>query len=183
MTPNDKDSQTYNTKVLTFRSGSIKEFLLWKKDLEKFLIGQNVLSASSKHTMTRCLLNGDVLAAFNRHASTQTQVYDAKYTLCVQALANHVFPKNALAVQRQWFHRYLHKRIEDSMREFVARINEINGMMGEFPPDFDETQMISETEMKDLLEFTVPTSWRVKMVEHAFHPIEYDIPDIVEFCE
>jgi hypothetical protein len=133
--------------------------------------------------MTRCLLDGDALAAFNRHASTQTQVNDAKYTLCVQALANHVFPKNALAVQRQWFHRYLHKRIEDSMHEFVAWINEINGMMGEFPPDFYKMQMISKTEMKDLLEFAVPTSWRVKMVEHAFHPIEHDLPDIVEFCE
>jgi hypothetical protein len=69
------------------------------------------------------------------------------------------------------------------MRGFVARINEINEMMVEFPSNFDETQMISEPEMKDLLEFAVPTSWRVKMVEHALHPIEHDIPNIAELCE
>jgi hypothetical protein len=181
--PSNKDSQTYDTKVLTYRSGSVEEFLLWKKDLEKVLVGQNVTSAPGKYTMTRRLLDGDALAAFNKAATKSTQESNENYTLCMKTLAIHVFPKNALATQRQWFHRYLHKRIEDTMREFVARINEINENMVEFPPNFDDTQMISEPEMKDLLEFAVPTSWRVKMVEHAFRPIEHDIPDIVEFCE
>jgi hypothetical protein len=69
------------------------------------------------------------------------------------------------------------------MREFVARINEINAMMQEFPPGFTLEQRISDSEMKDLLEFAIPISWRVKMAEHAFIPIEHKVPDIVDFCE
>jgi hypothetical protein len=69
------------------------------------------------------------------------------------------------------------------MREFVARINEINAMMEEFPPGFNKEQQISNSEMKDLLEFAIPISWRVKMAEHAFRPIEHEVSDIVEFCE
>jgi hypothetical protein len=101
----------------------------------------------------------------------------------MQALLIHVFPNNALTIQRQWFHRYLHKRIDNSMREFAARINEINAMMEEFPPEFKKEQQISDSEMKDLLEFAIPVSWRVKMAEHAFRPIEHSVPDIVDFCE
>ena len=181
--PSDKDSQTYDLKVLTFKSGSVEEFLLWKKDLYKVLTGQNVQSATGKFAMTRRLLEGDALAAFNAEATTQSQETDANYTKCMHKLATYVFPKNALTIQRQWFHRYLHKPTEIKMREFVARINEINAYLDEYPPAFDKQQMITESEMKDLLEFAIPIIWRVKMAEHAFRPIDHDIVDIVEFCE
>jgi len=49
--PSNKDSQTYDTKVLTYHSGSVEEFLLWKKDLEKVLVGQNVTSAPGKYSI------------------------------------------------------------------------------------------------------------------------------------
>jgi hypothetical protein len=55
--------------------------------------------------------------------------------------------------------------------------------MGEFPPAFDKQQMIIELEMKDLLEFSIPIAWRVKMAEHAFQQFDHNIADIVEFCE
>jgi hypothetical protein len=56
-------------------------------------------------------------------------------------------------------------------------------MMEHLPPAFNKQQMISDLEMKDLLEFAIPTIWCMKMAKHAFRPIEHDIPDIVEFCE
>jgi hypothetical protein len=49
----NKDSQTYDMKVLTFHSGRVKDFLLWKKDLNKVLVGQNVQSAQDKYAVTR----------------------------------------------------------------------------------------------------------------------------------
>jgi hypothetical protein len=55
--------------------------------------------------------------------------------------------------------------------------------MEEFPPAFNLQQVINKSEMRDLLEFAIPLAWRVKMVEHAFHPIDHDLADIIEFCE
>jgi hypothetical protein len=84
--PNDKDSQQYDIKVLTYHTGTVKEFLLWKKDLNKVLVGQNVLSAPGKFAMTRrLLLDGDALAAFNTKAETLSQETEANYTLCMHA--------------------------------------------------------------------------------------------------
>ena len=37
--------------------------------------------------------------------------------------------------------------------------------------------------MKDLLEFSIPWAWRIKMVKQAFRPLEHSIADIVDFCE
>ena len=116
--PHDKDSQTYDMKVLTFHLGRVEDFLLWKKDLNKVLVGQNVQSAQDKYAMTRRLLDGDALAAFNTKALTYPQETEANYIQSMHALAIHVFPKNALTIQRQWFHRYLHKRVDHSMHEF-----------------------------------------------------------------
>ena len=50
--PHDKDSQTYDMKVLTFHTGRVEDFLLWKKDLNKVLVGKYVHSAQDKHPMT-----------------------------------------------------------------------------------------------------------------------------------
>jgi hypothetical protein len=58
--------------------------------------------------------------AFNTEATQQGQETDDNYIKCMHSLSIHVFPKNALMIQRQWFHRYLHKKIEDTMCEFVT---------------------------------------------------------------
>jgi hypothetical protein len=101
----------------------------------------------------------------------------------MQTLATYMFPKNTLTIQRQWFHRYLHKPVDTKMREFVAHINEINAYLEDFPLAFNKQQVSTDSEMKDFLKFAIPTIWRVKMAEHAFRLIEHDIIDIVKFCE
>jgi mannose/fructose/N-acetylgalactosamine-specific phosphotransferase system component IIB len=74
-TPSDKDSQTYDIKVFTLKSGMVEEFILWKKDIERINVGQNVTIAAGKIAITRCLiLDGDTLAAFDKVASSYTSV-------------------------------------------------------------------------------------------------------------
>jgi hypothetical protein len=181
--PANDESPTYDMKVLTFKSGTVEEYVQWKKDLMKICTGQNVNDAVGKYAMTRRLLDGDALAAFNKAATAAGNETLANYNTVMKALAVHVFPKNALAIQRQWFRRYMKKTNKYTMREYVARVIEMNAMMVEFPPAFNDTQLIKEEEMKDLLEFSVPWAWRIEMVKQAFRPLEHDIADIVEFCE
>jgi hypothetical protein len=181
--PSNDDSPTYDLKALTFKAGSVEEFILWKRDLTKICVGQNVSDAAGKYAMTRRLLEGDALAAFNKAATATGNETNTNYSTTMRALATHIFPKNALALQRQWFHRFMRKPSKHTMREYVARVIEINEMLAEFPPGFNPTQLIQDDEMKDLLEFSVPWQWRIEMTKQAFRPIEHDLPDIVEFCE
>jgi hypothetical protein len=181
--PSSDDSPTYELKALTFKAGTVEEYILWKRDLAKICVGQNVSDAAGKYAMTRRLLEGDALAAFNKAATATGNETNTNYATTMRELAKHVFPKNALALQRQWFHRYMRKPSKHTMREYVARVIEINEMLVEFPSGFNTSQLIQEDEIKDLLEFSVPWQWRIEMVKQAFRPIDHDLADIVEFCE
>jgi hypothetical protein len=55
----------YEIVVFIFRAGSAEEFLFWQRDLNKVLIGQNAVTGPSRYAMTRRLLDGDALAAFD----------------------------------------------------------------------------------------------------------------------
>jgi hypothetical protein len=181
--PTNEDSPTYDMKALTFSTGTVEEFIMWKRDLLKICVGQHVTDAAGKFAMARRLLDGDALAAFNRAAETFGNESNANFNNSMKELAKHVFPMHALALQRQWFHRYMKKPCKHNMRKYVARVNEINTMLVEFPPLFNITQTIDEDEMKDLLEFSIPWQWRIEMVQQGFRPIEHTITEIVEFCE
>jgi hypothetical protein len=181
--PTSDDSPTYDLKALTFKTGTVEEYIMWKRDLAKIMVGQRVIDPAGKYAMTRRLLDGDALAAFDRAAERLGNETNVHYYSTMQELAKHVFPAHALVLQRQWFRRYMRKPGKHKMREYVARINEINAMLVEFPPAFNVTQKIDDDEMKDLLEFSIPWQWRIEMVKQAFRPVEHTIPEIMEFCE
>jgi hypothetical protein len=177
------DSQIYETKVRTYQTGTPEQFILWKRDLEKVLTGQNVTGPPDKYAMARRLLDGDALAAFNKEAMTLWTETNVNFSKCLQALATHVFPKYALATQKQWFRRSVHKHRDMSTREWLAWLTEINEMLVEFPPNFNQQQKIPEDELKDIVEFGVPSSWRTIWVQHDFQPMQRDMNEIVDFCE
>jgi hypothetical protein len=56
-------------------------------------------------------------------------------------------------------------------------------MLPEFPPNFNDAQKIPEDELKDIVEFGVPASWRTVWVQHDFQPMQRDMGEIVDFCE
>jgi hypothetical protein len=133
--------------------------------------------------MARRLLDGDALAAFNKEATTLHAESNVNFGKSLQALAKHVFPKYALATQKQWFRRSVHKKPGLRTREWLARLTEINEMLPEFPPNFNDAQKIPEDELKDIVEFGVPASWRTVWVQHDFQPMQRDMGEIVDFCE
>jgi hypothetical protein len=135
--------------------------------------------------MTRKVLTGDALAVFQEAAYAQIVEDDNSYAICIDALALHVFPKNALTHQKAWMQRseYAHKPIKAKTRTWVARLNEINQMLAEFPPFFSEAQMLEEDELIEIIEYGIPTSWRVKMVDQSFIPGDHTLTQLIEFCE
>jgi hypothetical protein len=181
--PTDKDSQTYELRVLLFEHGPVEEFIRWKRDLNKILIGQNVTTASNKYAMVRRTLAGDALAAFDRHASTFGPETDDNYGKTLNALAEYIFPRNALILQKHWMRRAIKKPFKTTVRSWVTRINEINDMLVEFPPAFNSHQQLQEDELKELFEYGIPTSWRKEMVRQGFFPCNQTTADIIEFCE
>ncbi len=180
--PTEDNSQTYDLNIGIFRSGTPEAFLEFRKDVEKAVIGQNITTGPGSYAMARRLLSGDALAVFNARATTTGNETTANFKLVMDALATHVFPQRALRMQKRYMRRYMRKPKNISTREYIARVNEINGYLEDFPP-FGANQKLPTDEVLDLLEFGVPSLWQKQFWLQGFDPIAHSIGEFTEFCE
>jgi hypothetical protein len=165
-TPSDTNSLQYESKVYSFESGNVEQYILWKCNLKKLIKGQNLENAADKFEMTRKVLEGDALAVFDEKAFAKIIEDEDSFRNCLEALATHVFLKNALTHQNAWMHcsESTYKPLKVKMRTWVARLNEINVMLSKFPPFFSEAQMLEDEDFIKTIEYRIPAAWRVKMV-------------------
>jgi hypothetical protein len=183
--PTDKNSPQYEMQAKVFATGTVEQYIWWKRDLYKIIAGQHVTRAQDKFTMARRLLHGDALAVFEDAASSKNETNNEDFEATMKELAKHIFPKNALANQKSWLRRSRKARKSSEMltRRWVARIQEINMMLPEFPPDFDDTQKMRAEDVTEVLEYGIPQKWKAKMVETGFVPADHHPTEFVEFCE
>ena len=182
-TPDDVDSPTYELTIPYFGSGTPEEYLLWQRDLDKVIVGQNVEEGPAKYSLARRVLTGDALAAFNTAAQTylpEMDEYSFEYTM--MSLTEHVFPKRALQTQKRYKRRFLWKTREVTVRDFMVRLQEMNLYLQKFP-EYVPGKELPEDELLDIAEFASPSSWQKAMVMHGFDPIVHTSAEFVEFCE
>jgi hypothetical protein len=55
-------------------------------------------------------------------------------------------------------------------------------MLSDFPPSFSKTQKISDEDFVEVIEYGIPHSWRTKMAEQGFVPVNHTLTEIIEFC-
>jgi Zn-dependent peptidase ImmA (M78 family) len=80
----------------------VEQYIWWKRDLYKIIVGQNITRAQDKFTMAHRLLHGDALAIFGASTIGKDETKDDDFEMVMRGLAAHVFPKNALATQKAW---------------------------------------------------------------------------------
>jgi hypothetical protein len=183
--PMDADSPQFSFEMSYFSSGTPEEFLLWQQGLRKVLNGQGLSSGPDLFATTRRMLEGDALATFNSALNRNTEtVHD--FTRSMNGLKEHIFPKRAIQVQKRWMRRYLRKPKDKTIREYVARVREINAWFPTYPiinGDVNQAVGLNEDELLDLLENGIPSSWRKEMLKQGFDITEKSIQEFVEFCE
>ena len=180
--PVDANSQIYDLTIQFFRTGTPEEWLLFQRDLNRVLVGQNITTGQGKFTMIRRLITGDTLAVFNKAAQEHGNETNVTFLQCLQDVTNHIFPQCALSFQKRYMRRYLRKPRDMPTREFVARISEMNEYLKQFPP-FEDNQAIDDEEIIDIVEFGIPSSWQKSMVLQGFDPMENSLADLVAFCK
>ena len=102
--PTQADSQLYELKAWSFNTGTVEQFILWKRDLDKIIKGQNMTRPVDKYAMARRVLEGDALATFDEQALTLGIKSEENFIKSMEVLATHIFPKLALSIQKAWLH-------------------------------------------------------------------------------
>jgi hypothetical protein len=170
--PTQAKSQLYEMKARSFSTGSVKQFVMWKCNLNKIIKGQNITQAADKFEMMKCILEGDALAVFEKIELDMAVQLDETFVQALQALVTHVFPNNALSNQKSWLRRNeaAWKKKDVVTRTWVARLHEINEMWVEFPPNLNANQKLADDEFIEVLEYGVLPHWKAAMVKHGFTP-------------
>ena len=177
--PTDESSPTYELAVPYFNTGTCEEWLKFRANVNKVLLGQHVTTGPAKFLVARRLLHGDALSVFNAALEdaglTET---NASYELCMDALARHVFPKRAAQLQKRYMRRFVRKPVTMSTKQFAARLQELNSYLPKFPttaPGQAVNAKLDDDEIVDIMEFGVPRSWQKKMIEHDFDAVTASI--------
>jgi hypothetical protein len=185
--PMDAGSPQFLFEMSYFSSGTPEEeFLLWQQGHRKVLEGQGLHTGSDMFATTRRMLEGDALATFNSALNHNNHETVHEFTRSMNALKRHIFPKRALQVQKCWMRRYLRKPKDKTIREFVARVHEINAWFTTYPVtdgDVNLPQGLTEDELLDLLENGIPSTWKKEMLKQGFDITEKSIQEFIEFCE
>jgi len=180
--PGQDTSPTYDLSVPFFNRGTAEELFDLLKNINRVCTGQNITDGPGRYSLARRLLQGDALAAFNRHATQRGNETVANFKLVLQDLTTHVLPRRALQLQRRYMRRTVRKSPEMSTREFITRLMEVNQLLNEFPP-FAANQALPEDKILDIAEFAIPASWQKTMVLQGFDPTTHTPNKFIEFCE
>jgi hypothetical protein len=178
--PSSANSKTYKVNLQAFTSGTPERWLEFLAVLNTVIKGNSVTEGPQLFNLTRTALKGDARRVFETKAAELHKETPLRYTLCVQAVTEHVFPKDALRRQRFYLRRNVHLTRNLTISEFLARFTEINEYLTQFPPFDGDEQKLSEEELIEIVYSTIPKTWRCKLMDLGFDPVEHSL---LEFSE
>ena len=180
--PNDVDSLSSELHVPFFSTGTPEEWFKFLKDLKSVFQGQNLTTGPNQYRTVRLLLKDDALRHFNNKATELGAETTAHLKQCIGEVTQWVLPKKALQTQRRYMRRVCRKPRDTSMKDYIARYNELNGYLAMFNDNGDANK-IADDEVMEHMEFAIPHSWQKQMILQGFNVIDSTIDEFIEFCE
>jgi hypothetical protein len=100
----------------------------------------------------------------------------------LNAVAHMVFPFRTLENQKQWMRRRMRKPKELSIRKYVAAAGRLNNSLPVFP-NSKESDKITPQEILEILEWSIPKSWRTKSDSDGCVPTDFTKERFMKECE
>ena len=94
------------------------------------------------YTITKGMLQGDMLMAFENEEGINGPQLEPNYKNMMQGMYKHMFLLQAYTIQTQYIQRELIKSYKISLQTFVARVNKIIDQLEQFPPRDDGTPQV-----------------------------------------
>ena len=110
-------------------------------------------------------------------------ITDAGVEVALNVVATTVFPHRALEIQRLWMNCRMFKPVELTTRQTSAvAINRLNNALPLFPGG-SELSKFSESQVVELLEWSLPPTWRAKFDLDGYIPTLGSKMKLIEACE
>ena len=135
------------------------------------------------------LLKGKALAEFELHTNQPPET-NQNGKMGLEKVRRIVFPSQAVINQKCYIRRFFRKPYGTSIKDTIARIKKLNSYLPRFPPPIlpDGTTgppptKLGTDELLDLLESSIPNSWKNQLVLKGFDVSTSTVQEFREHCE
>eukprot|EP00957_Ditylum_brightwellii_P187654 14289737-Ditylum_brightwellii.AAC.1 len=84
------------------------------------------MQGPASYAVAKILLKGDALMVFEQSEIPHRNQTVPHFELCLDDVAEHVFPEKAGQIQKRYMRRNIHYSKDYTLKELVARIQELN---------------------------------------------------------
>ncbi|MGH7974319.1 MAG: hypothetical protein ACREBR_02240 [bacterium] len=95
-------------------------------------------SAESRYSMAKGLLKGRARELWTSFETAEGEKTLATFSSVLKKMKKHYLPPRAYRRQKHYMRKHLKKRKSVSVKDFVARLRELNKYLQYFPKDSDE---------------------------------------------
>ena len=186
--------QTYKRILRRFEEGTPEAFIKTIQGFNEIWTQNQVTQANDMEATVKTVLRGASLSQFEARLTELTTSTDANGNAmtsdatpaqvqeALNEVGRNVFPHRALENQKQWMRRHLKKPSDMPFRKMASSVVRINSYLP-FLPNATENDKFSEVEVVELLEFSLPASWRAKFDLEGFVPTANTRQELVKKCE
>eukprot|EP00957_Ditylum_brightwellii_P167735 12769253-Ditylum_brightwellii.AAC.1 len=119
-TPADATSPIYELSIPFLDNGTSKEWIKFQRGLQVVLKGQNATQGTPSYAVVKTLLKGNALTVFEQAEIDHGTQSVPHFELCLDDVAEHVFPEKAGQTQKCYMQRNLWLVEVMTMKEWVA---------------------------------------------------------------
>ena len=202
--PAAPNSPKVERQLPIFKNGTAEQIIHWRKLLSEVEVALPLTTGTSLLMMARNLLGGRAKSIFNVKFATalgdanmaqeeedddaapltEATVSKEVVTSALQQLtAYYVGDKSALFVQTRAMMTKFFKGRDQRMREFSDRMFTLNEYLSFFPPAFNQTQMISDEIMLNIIYTAIPDEWKYALASQAFEIHEHTLDELLAQCD
>ena len=148
--PVNADSQTYEIYLSPFDTGSVEQWLKFLTKLQLIITRNGLTTGLAKFNLMRSLLKGEALQHFNNKAQELKTETNPHHKMCLNAVSEHIFPKNALQMQKCYLCK-VHLHASMTISTYFACWHQINNYLAMFPPHGGVVQKLQDDEIVKLI--------------------------------
>ena len=168
--PANADSQTYKIYLSPFDTGSVEQWLKFLTKLQLIITRNGLSTGPAKFNLMQLLLKGKALQHFNNKAQELETKTNPHHKMCLNAVSKHIFPKNALQMQKCYLHKVcLH--VSMTISAYFTCWCQINDYLAMFPPHGRAVQKLRDDEIVELIYDQLPSC----MQGNLQHMNDFDI--------
>ena len=161
---------------------------------EEIWTQNGVSSPADRLASVRGILRGESLSTFNTSIEENWNAIDENGVLMmvplsvegvfavIQSIAETVFPFKALVNQKLWMRKVLKKPKELLFRKTMSAVGGLNNSLPLFPKG-SVADKFSAAEILEILEWSIPGSWRQKFDSLGYTPSEHGKARLLTECE